>query len=320
MEFAKMKITFPWYGEEDTITLDHISYLRGAHSLSSALYSVPDGELWVVNDIRVLKERIESAGLAFEVVENLPVHDDIKLRRGDCERYIDNYKENIARLSMAGAGCVCYDFSPPAGAADDDGLIRDYVELGSDGLWRNFELFVREIIPIALRRDINMAIRIGEPRFQGAEISRIPRLVDSEESVDRLLSIHGDHHHGIVMSSEGLNLPCFEDYLAMINKYGTMERIHYALLRDVKVKDDGTFEETVHCSPYDSRGMARILTAYHEVGFQRNARFDHSRMSDSVRLGRNCDLYDRAVGTMYLTGILSTLESRIKLVASEKIA
>jgi mannonate dehydratase len=318
MEFAKMKITFPWYGEEDSITLDHISYLRGTHAVSSALYSVPDGELWAVNDIRALKERIESAGLAFEVAEDLPVHDDIKLRRGDCERCIDNYKENIARLSMAGVRCICYDFSPPSSAADDDESIRDYVELGSSGLWRNFELFVREIIPIALRRDVNMAVRVGEPRLPAAGVSQLPRLADSEESLDRLLSIHGDHHHGIVMSSEGLNLSCFDDYLALINKYGTMGRIHYALLRDMRVKDDGAFKETAHCSPYDSRDMTRILTAYREAGFQGNARFDHSRMS-GARPGRKYDLYDRAVGTMYLTGILLTLESRIKLVA-KKIA
>jgi mannonate dehydratase len=302
-----MKITFPWFGDEDSITIDHLNYLRGLRGVSVSLNSVPVGELVPTELVCDQKEKIWASGYAFEVLEDLPVHEDIKLRSGDFERYIENYKENIARFSMAGARVISYSF-----AAGQDEAFR---ELGRDGLWKNLELFVREIIPVALRMGVHLAFRFdgSSERDLGIE-----RLIACEEDIDRFLSIHGDQHHGIAMSSAGIEASGFDSYLGMIGKYGAMGRIHYALLRDVKVRDDGSFQETAHCSPYDSRDMVRIMTAYHEAGYDGCARFDHSRMTPAC--GPSFDLYDRTVGTMYITGILLTLDSRIKAMPKKKIA
>jgi mannonate dehydratase len=302
-----MKITFPWFGEEDSITIGRLGYLRGLRGVSVALNSIPVGELVPTELISDYKEKIWACGYAFEVLEDLPVHRDIKLRSGDFERYIENYKENIARLSMAGARVISYSFAP----GQDEG----FRELGREGLWKNLELFVREIIPVALRVGVYMAFRFG-----GADVpdSEMARLIAGEEDIDRFLSIHGDQHHGIAMSSAGLEASGFDPYLGMICKYGAMGRIHYALLRDVMAREDGSFQETEHCSPYDSRDMVKIMAAYHEAGYDGCARFDHSRMEQAD--GPNFDLYDRTVGTMYLTGIMLTLDSRIKVVPKEKIA
>ena len=59
-----------------------------------------------------LKERVEKAGLNFDVIESVPVHEDIKLGLPSREQYIENYKENIRRLSKAGVKVICYNFMP----------------------------------------------------------------------------------------------------------------------------------------------------------------------------------------------------------------
>ena len=302
-----MKISFPWFGEEDSITIDHLNYLRGLRGVSLTLGSVPAGELVRPELVSDLKEKIWSCGYAFEVLEDLPVHRDIRLRAGDFERYIENYKENISSLSMTGVRVISYSFEP-----DPDDAFK---ELGRDGLWKNLELFVREIIPVALRKGVNMAFRFGRAGEKGLEM---PKLINGEEDIDRFLSIHGDQRHGIAMSCAGLGASGFNSYLGMIGKYGAMGRIHYALLRDVKARDDDSFQEAEHCSPCDTRDMTKIMTAYYEAGYDGYARFDHSRMTSVC--GPGFDLYDRTVGTMFVTGILLTLDSRIKAMPKEKIA
>lgn len=311
-----MKITFPWFGEGDSITIDQLGYMRGIHGISAVIRSIPDGELLPAEYASALRGIAEAGGsdqYAFEVLEDLPVHPDIKLRRGGFERRIDNYKENIARLSVAGIRNICYSFSP-----DSDDAFRT---LGREGLWENLKSFVREIIPSARQSGVNMAFRFDEP-FD--PISGIGRLIENEGDIDKFLAFHGDPRHGIAMSCAAAESSGFDAYLGMINKYGAMGRIHYALLRDVRVKSDGSFTETTHCSPYDSRDMAKILTAYHEIGYDGCARYDHRRMNLSGLSGQsgetNFSLYDRTVGTMYVTGILLSLSSRVNVTPKEKIA
>ena len=107
-----MKMTFRWYGEDDSITLDKIRQIPCMTGVVTAVYSTPVGEVWSQEDIDRLKALSNEKGLEMEVIESVPVHEDIKLRRGDYQRYIDNYKENIRRLAKAGVKCICYNFMP----------------------------------------------------------------------------------------------------------------------------------------------------------------------------------------------------------------
>ena len=59
-----------------------------------------------------LKKQVEDAGLHFEVIESIPVHEDIKLGKPSRDRYIENYCENIRRVAKAGVKCICYNFMP----------------------------------------------------------------------------------------------------------------------------------------------------------------------------------------------------------------
>ena len=107
-----MKMSFRWYGSDDKVTLQNIRHIPGMEAIVTAVYDVPVGEVWSRESIGALKKQVEDAGLLFEVIESVPVHEDIKLGKPSRDRYIENYCENIRRLAEAGIQCICYNFMP----------------------------------------------------------------------------------------------------------------------------------------------------------------------------------------------------------------
>ena len=107
-----MKMTFRWYGNDDPVTLDKIKQIPNVTGVVSAIYDIPVGEVWPVERIQQLVSAVHQKGLELEVIESVPVHEDIKLKRGDYQRYIDNYKQTIRNLSQCGIKCICYNFMP----------------------------------------------------------------------------------------------------------------------------------------------------------------------------------------------------------------
>lgn len=342
-----MKMTFRWYGDEDPVTLDKIRQIPNMSGVVTAVYSVPVGDVWPMEEIERLKKECNDKGLAMEVIESVPVHEDIKLGRGNFQVYIDNYKENIRRLSKAGVKCICYNFMPvfdwTRSQLDkelEDGsnalvyykdqvdkldprklalpgwdasytpeemgeLIDAYQAIGEEGLWKNLAYFISEIMPVAVACDVNMAIHPDDPCWP---IFGIPRIITNEANLDRFLSLYDDPHHGLTLCSGSLGCATFNSIPALVRKYGAMKRIHFAHVRNVKILEDGSFEEAAHFSSCGSLDMVDLLKAYHEVGFEGYMRPDHGRMIWGETGKPGYGLYDRALGAMYLTGIWETLD------------
>ena len=106
-----MKQTWRWFGPEDTVSLANIVQ-AGASGVVTALDHIATGDPWPLTDIQTRKKMIEDAGLRWEVVESVPLHNDIKTRSGDYQQLIKNYKESIRNLGQCGIHCICYNFMP----------------------------------------------------------------------------------------------------------------------------------------------------------------------------------------------------------------
>lgn len=107
-----MKLSFRWYGNDDPVKIEYINQIPNMYSIVTAIYDVPVGEVWSKESIFKLKERVEKSRLKFDVIESVPVHEDIKLGLPSRDKYIENYKKNIKNLSEAGIKVICYNFMP----------------------------------------------------------------------------------------------------------------------------------------------------------------------------------------------------------------
>ncbi len=106
-----MKQGWRWYGENDAISLKEIRQ-AGVTDVVAALYGRKPGEVWPVKEIRALAAKVKAAGMTWSVVESVPVHEDIKKRRGNYAEYIENYKKTLRNLAACGIRTVCYNFMP----------------------------------------------------------------------------------------------------------------------------------------------------------------------------------------------------------------
>lgn len=343
-----MKLSFRWYGADDAVKLEYIRQIPNMRSIVTAVYDVPVGEVWPRENIAALKKMVEDAGLVFDVIESVPVHEDIKLGRPTRDKYIASYQENIRRLGEAGVKCICYNFMPvfdwtrtqldrpladgstalvyykdqiqkmdplkgelslPGWDAsykkeDLQNLFDAYAQINSEKLWENVEYFLKNIIPVAEECDVKMAIHPDDPPW---DIFGLPRIITCEKNLDRFLKIVDSPYNGLTLCTGSLGCTKTNDMVHLADKYSKMGRIHFMHLRNVKILEDGSFEESAHYSPCGSLDMVAILKALHKNHFDGYLRPDHGRMiwGETGRPGYG--LCDRALGAAYINGIWEAL-------------
>ena len=345
----KMKLSFRWYGDTDPVSLKYISQIPGMRSIVSAVYDVKPGEVWPEEALKAMKEQCESNGLVFDVVESIPVHEDIKLGKPDADRLLDVYCENIRRCAKYGVKCVTYNFMPvfdwtrtQLDKEAKDGstslvmyweqmkgldplkddihlpgldssytqeevreLISAYGEIGEEGLWKNLERFLKKVIPVAEECGVRMAIHPDDPPYP---IFGLPRIITCEENLDRMLSIVDSPANSLCLCTGSLGCAESNDVPKMVEKYAKADRIAFMHIRNVKILEDGSFEERAHLSSCGSLDIYKIVKALADNDFDGYVRPDHGRMIWGETGKPGYGLFDRALGAAYINGLFEACE------------
>jgi mannonate dehydratase len=90
----------------------------GAEGVVSALHHVPNGVVWTSDEIARRQQEIavrrdgKPSGIAWDVIESLPVSEDIKKQKGAWREHIANYKTSMENVAAAGLKVICYNFMP----------------------------------------------------------------------------------------------------------------------------------------------------------------------------------------------------------------
>ncbi len=342
-----MEMTFRWYGASDPVSLDHIRQIPGVTGIVSAVYDVPVGEAWPSCKILDLKEQVEEAGLRLSVIESVPVHEDIKLGRGDRDRYIENYQKTLRNLAEAGVSCVCYNFMPVFDWTRTE--LSHPLEDGSFALRYEREQ-VAKMDPATgdlslpgwdesyTKEDLAELLSA----YQGLTKEKLwenlayflERVIPVAEAVGINMAIHPDDPPWDIFGlpriitnkenirrflklydsrSNGLTLCSGSLGASRDNDVVDLiesfcDRIHFAHIRNVKVSEDGSFCETAHKSDCGSLDIGAIVKAYYENGFSGFIRPDHGRMIWGEEGRPGYGLYDRALGACYLNGLWEGFE------------
>ena len=344
-----MKMTFRWYGEKDSIPLSYIRQIPGMSGVVTAVYDVPVGEVWEMDKILRLKSLCDEKGLEMEVIESVPVHEDIKLGLPTRDRYIANYATTIRNLGKAGVKCICYNFMPVFDwlrtnlhtEAEDgsNALSYNHEELmgldphnlhlpGWDESYTSEELNslldaysgmsheqLFENLVYFLKGIMPACDETGinmaiHPDDPPWDMFGLPRIITGMDSYDKLFAAVPNAHNGITLCTGSLGAGRDNDMVAMASKLAS--RSYFVHLRQITHSGALDFCESGHLTSMGSLDMYGIVKALVEAGFDGYVRPDHGRNIWGEDGKPGYGLFDRALGATYLYGLFEAIEKGLK--------
>lgn len=211
-----MRQTWRWFGPNDQCSIDDITQV-GAAGVVSALHHVPNGAVWTVEEIARRHAEIATrkdgspSGLTWDVVESLPVSEDIKKQKSGWREHIAHYKTSMRNLADSGIEVICYNFMPVLDWTRTD--LRWTVPNGASCMRFDINDFAAFDIHVLQRRGAttdytNAIAHEAERRFAGMDDT-------ARRQLARNVTM------GLPGSTESMSL---EDVQAHLDEYGAITR------------------------------------------------------------------------------------------------
>ncbi|MCR5757940.1 MAG: mannonate dehydratase [Selenomonas sp.] len=179
-------------------------------------------------------------------------------------------------------------------------LFDMYKDIDRNKLFAHLAYFLQAVVPVAEECGIRMAIHPDDPP---RSVFGLPRIVSSEEDLERIVKMVDSPSNSLTICSGSLGANLANNIPRIIRRFGKMNRIGFAHIRNIQVHEPWVFNEISHKSEYGSLDMYDMMKALYETGFTGPVRPDHGRMIWGEEGRPGYGLYDRALGANYLCGL-----------------
>ena len=277
--------TMRWFGPNDPVSLMDIRQ-AGCTGIVTALHQIAVGEVWnesaILDRINIVEaDNQQFTTLNWEVVESLPVHEDIKKGLPSRDIYIENYKISLQNLAKCGIKIVCYNFMP---VLDWSRTNLNYeMPDGSRALrfvWEDFVIF-----------DLYILKRPNSQNDYAEEVQISAKKKFDSMTKEEISGLRNTVLLGLPGSEEAFELESFQ---GLLNNYATIgdtelrQNLYYFIRQVAPVAQELGVKLCIHPDdpPFPLMGLSRVV----------------STESDLAQLMAACDV--NANGITFCTGSL----------------
>ena len=247
------------------------------------------------------KAKYEEVGIKIAGFEGPPInHWRIKLGADGRDEDIQDFKTAIQAMSEVGLDMICYNWMVGIGwtrtnsrLPERGGAVTSEFDLESfnnpdntdsrrsrprrsddpiseEQVWENLEYFLKEVIPVADKCKVKMALHPDDPPI--SPLGNIARICTSAANFRKIMNIVPSPMNGITFCHANFKL-MGEDIYALAKEWSQQNKIFFVHFRDVEGTKE-KFHETFHDNgPTD---MGKIMKILYENGFDGPIRPDHA--------------------------------------------
>ncbi len=218
----------------------------------------PVYDAWKMDSLTQAKKAFSAGGFELCALEGDPMDmSRIKLGLPGRDEDLARYCRMLHNMGELGIRILCYNFMagtgwfrsrtsiPCRGEALTSGFFASDVpseplKLSHEELWRNYEYFIRAVLPAAEKADVRICLHPDDPPI--SELKGYPRIFTSAEAFRKMLRMTDSPNAGITFCAATFRA-MGEDDLALIREW--KDNIHFVHMRDNRSCEDG-FIETFH--------------------------------------------------------------------------